>query len=156
AANSALQDEVSRRADSEQEALEQQTATSEVLRVISSSPGELQPVFRTILENAVRLCEAKVGVLFLNEDGTFHPAVTLELVPEFGEFLSNRGPFKPGPNTTNGRLLRTKEVIHWDAGHEDSMVVKLSRARTTLGVPMLKDDGLIGSIVIFRQEVRPF
>src|SRR5882672_180691 len=156
AANQALRDEVSRRAGTEKEALEQQTATSEVLRIISSSPGELQPVFRAMLENAVRICEAKVGVLFLHERGIFNPAVTLDVLPEFGEFLSNRGPFRPGPSTTNGRLLRTKEVVHWDAGAETSMVVKLSAARTTLGVPMLKDDALIGSIVIFRQEVRPF
>jgi len=156
AANQTLRDEVARRAGTEKEALEQQTATSEVLRIISSSPGELQPVFRAMLENAVRICEAKVGVLFLHEHGIFNPAVTLEVLPEFGEFLSKRGPFRPGPNTTNGRLLRTKEVVHWDAGAETSMVVKLSAARTTLGVPMLKDDVLIGSIVIFRQEVRPF
>src|SRR6266851_5683183 len=156
AANQALRDEVSRRAGTEKEALEQQAATSEVLQVISSSPGELQPVFRAMLENAVRICEAKVGVLFLNEHGVFNPAVTLGLVPEFGEFLSQRGRFQPGPNTTNGRLLQTKEVVHWDAGAETSMVVKLSGARTTLGVPMLKDDVLIGSIVIYRQEVRPF
>jgi integral membrane sensor domain MASE1 len=156
AANQALRDEVARRADTEKEALEQQAATSEILRVISSSPGELQPVFRAMLENAVRICEAKVGVLFLNEHGMFNPAVTLGLVPEFGEFLGQRGRFQPGPNTTNGRLLRTKEVVHWDAGVENSTVVKLSGARTTLGVPMLKDDVLIGSIVIFRQEVRPF
>src|SRR5262245_39531026 len=156
AANQALRDEVARRAVTEKEALEQQTATSEVLRIISSSPGELQPVFWAMLDNAVRICEAKFGVLFLHQDGMFTPAVTLGLVPEFGEFLSKRGPFRPGPNTTNGRLMRTKEVTHWDAGAETSMVVKLSGARTTAGWPMLKDDVLIGSIVMFRQEVRPF
>jgi integral membrane sensor domain MASE1 len=74
AANQALRDEVSRRAGTEKEALEQQTAASEVLRVISSSPGELQPVFQAMLENALRICEAKFAVLFLNEDGTFNPA----------------------------------------------------------------------------------
>jgi signal transduction histidine kinase/integral membrane sensor domain MASE1/CheY-like chemotaxis protein len=156
AANQALRDEVARRAGTEKEALEQQTATSEVLRVISSSPGELQPVFQAMLENAVRICEAKEGALFLHEDGIFNAAATLGLLPAFGEFLSKRGPFRPDPDSTNGRLLRTKQVIHWDAGAETSMVVKLSGARTTLGVPMLKDDVLIGSIVIFRQEVRPF
>ena len=158
AANQALRDEVSRRVGTEKEALEQQTATSEVLRVISSSPGELQPVFRAMLENAVKICEAKEGVLFLHEHGIFNPAVTLGLLPAFGEFLSKRGPFRPGPNTTNGRLLRTKQVSHTDAGAETvpDIVVKLSGAHTTLGVPMLKDDVLIGSIVIFRQEVRPF
>jgi signal transduction histidine kinase/integral membrane sensor domain MASE1/CheY-like chemotaxis protein len=156
AVNRALRDEVARRADTEKEALEQQAATSEVLRVISSSPGELQPVFQALLENAVRICEAKEGALFLHEHGIFNPAATLGLLPAFGEFLRQRGRFQPGPNSTNGRLLRTKEVVHWDAGVEDSTVVRLSGARTTLGVPMLKDDVLIGSILIFRQEARPF
>jgi signal transduction histidine kinase/integral membrane sensor domain MASE1/CheY-like chemotaxis protein len=158
AANQALREEVSRRTGSEKEALEQQTATSEVLRIIASSPGELQPVFRAMLENAVRICEAKEGVLFLHEDGMFKPMVTLGILPAFGEFLSKRGPFRPGPDSTNGRLLRTKQMSHTDAGTQTvpDMVVKLSGARTTLGVPMLKDDVLIGSIIIFRQEVRPF
>ena len=162
AANQALRDEVSRRAGSEKEALEQQTATSEVLRIISSSPGELQPVFHTIMENAVRICEAKLGFLFLNEHGLFDvKATTLGVPPAFNEFLGKRGPFRPPPNSINGHLLKTKEVAQWDVGAENSgtantMVVKLSRARTTLGVPMLKDDVLIGSIVIYRQEVRPF
>ena len=158
AANQALRDEVSRRAGTEKEALEQQMATSDVLRVISSSPGELQPVFQAMLENAVRICEAKEGALFLHEHGIFNPTATLGLLPAFSEFLSKRGPFRPGPDTTNDRLLRTKQVSHTDAGAQTDpdMVVKLSGARTTLGVPMLKDDVLIGSIVIFRQEVRPF
>jgi len=157
-ANQALLDEVAQRAGAEKEALEQQTATSEVLRIISSSPGELQPVFRAMLENAVRICEAREGVLFLNENGIFTPMVTLGLLPAFSEFLTNRGPFRPGPNTTNGRLLRTKQLSQADAAADGlpDMVARLSGARTTLGVPMLKDDVLIGSIVIFRQEVRPF
>jgi signal transduction histidine kinase/integral membrane sensor domain MASE1/CheY-like chemotaxis protein len=155
-ANLALRDEVLRRADTEREALEQYTATSGVLRVIASSPGELQPVFQAIVENAVRLCDAKVGILFLHENGMFTATATLGLLPAFDEFLSKRGPFRPGPNTTNGHLLQNKQVSHWDAGVVDSTLVKVSGARTTLGVPMLKDDALIGSIVIFRQEVRPF
>src|SRR5262249_10517443 len=119
---------------------------------------ELQPVFQAMLENAVRICEAKEGALFLHEHGIFNPMATLGLLPAFGDFLSKRGPFRPGPDTTNGRLLRTKQVSHTDAGAQTvpDTVAKLSAARTTLGVPMLKDDVLIGSIVIFRQEVRPF
>jgi signal transduction histidine kinase/integral membrane sensor domain MASE1/CheY-like chemotaxis protein len=155
-ANQALRDEISRRAGAEKEAFEQQTATSEVLRVIASSPGELQPVFRSMLESAVRICEAKVGILFLQEDGIFTPTATLDLLPEFDEFLRKRGPFRPGPNTVNGHLWRTKQVTHWDVGDIDSTLVKISGARTTLGVPILKEDVLIGSIVIFRQEGRPF
>lgn len=158
AANQALRDEVSQRTSTEKEALEQQTATSEVLRIISSSPGELQPVFQAILENAIRICEAKDGVLFLHDDGIFAPAAILGVAPQFLNFLSERGSFRAGPDTTNDRILRTKQVSHSDAGAEAviSMVTKLSGARTTLGVPMLKDDVLIGSIVIYRQEVRPF
>jgi signal transduction histidine kinase/ActR/RegA family two-component response regulator len=156
AANQALREEISRRAGTEKEALEQQTAASEVLRVIASSPGELQPVFRSMLESAVRICEAKVGMLFLHEDGIFTPTATLDLLPEFDEFLRKRGPFRPGPNTVNGHLWRTKQVTHWDVGAIDSKLVKISGARTTLGVPILKDDVLVGSIVIFRQEARPF
>jgi signal transduction histidine kinase/CheY-like chemotaxis protein/HAMP domain-containing protein len=154
--NQALREEVSRRADTEREASEQHTATSEALRVIASSPGELQPVFQAMLERAVRMCEAKAGVLFLHENGMFNAAATLGLVPAFSEFLSKRGPFRPEPNSTNGHLLRTRQVSHWDAGAVTCATVDLSGARTTLGVPMLKDDLLIGSIVIFRQEVRPF
>jgi signal transduction histidine kinase/integral membrane sensor domain MASE1/CheY-like chemotaxis protein len=155
-ANQALRDEVSRRAGAEKEALEQQTAASEVLRVMASSPGELQPVFRSMLESAVRICEAKVGILFLQEDGIFTPTATLDLLPAFDEFLRKRGPFRPGANTVNGHLWRTKQVTHWDVGGIDSTLVKISGARTTLGVPILKDNELIGSIVIFRQEARPF
>src|SRR5262249_23516344 len=109
-----------------------------------------------MLENAVRICEAKFGTLFLHDHGTFNPAAMLGLAPTFSEFLIKRGPFRPDPDTTNGHLLRTKQVIHWDAGTNTSVVVELSGARTTLGVPMLKGDALIGTIVIFRQEVRPF
>jgi signal transduction histidine kinase len=138
------------------EAREEQTATSEVLRIISSSPGELQPVFEAMLKHAVRICEARFGVLFLNKDGTFNPTAMSSVPPDFKAFLSERGSFLPGPSTTNGRLLRTKQVVHWDAGVETRTVVDLSRARTTLGVPMLKDDVLIGTVIIFRQEVRPF
>jgi signal transduction histidine kinase/CheY-like chemotaxis protein len=136
--------------------LEQQTATADVLRIISGSPGELQPVFQAIVENAVRMCDAKVGILFLNDNGIFDSAAMLGLEPAFHEFLVKRGPFRPGPNTVNGHVLQTKQVSHWDVGEIDSTLVKLSGARTTLGVPMLKDDVLIGSIVIFRHEHRPF
>src|SRR5260370_25162741 len=103
-------------------------------------------------ENAVRICEAKEGVLFLHEDGMFKPMVTLGILPAFGEFLSKRGPFRPGPDSTNGRLLRTKQVSHSDAGAQTvpDMVVKLSVARTTLGRPILKAAVLNGSIIIFQ------
>jgi hypothetical protein len=105
------------------EVLDQQAATSEVLRAISSGSGELKPVFEAMLDNAVRICEATFGALFLNENGVFSPQATVGLSPVFSEFLSKRGPFRPRENTTNGYLLRTKKVSHWDAGTEDSAVV---------------------------------
>src|SRR5262249_42494486 len=77
------------------QALEQQMATSEVLRIIAGSRGELQPVFQAMLENAVRICEAKVGVLFLNRDGIFNAEVSLGLPLAFSEFISTRGSFRP-------------------------------------------------------------
>src|SRR5262249_6180609 len=81
------------------ETLEQQTATSEVLRVISSSPGELEPVFQAMLENATRICEAKFGVLYRFDGDTFHFAAEVGTPPELAEFVRRRGPFQPTPDT---------------------------------------------------------
>ena len=147
------------------ELLEQQTATSEVLRVISSSPGNLDPVFQTILVNAVRLCEAKFGVLPLCEDGGFRVRALHNVPPAFAEF-TRRGILRPGPDVPLGRAARTKQVYQCpDITKErfylerDPVAVagaELGGYRTVLAVPMLKQDALIGVIVIFRQEVRPF
>ena len=141
------------------EALEQQTATSEVLRVISSSPGELEPVFRAMLENAVRICEAKFGILFRHDGQAFELAAELDTPPEFAEFQSRRGPFQPIPGGHLDRILRTKHVSHTDDNAADAIVgvsASLGGARSAVGVPMIKDDVVIGVIFIYRQEVRPF
>jgi len=93
------------------EALEQQTATAEVLSVISSTPGELEPVFEAMLVNAVRICEAKFGTLYLREGDAFRAAALHNAPPAFVEFWQ-RGPHRPGPSTVLSRVLRTKQVVH--------------------------------------------
>jgi transcriptional regulator with GAF, ATPase, and Fis domain len=141
------------------EALEQQTATSEVLQVISSSPGELEPVFKVMLENAVELCQAKFGNLVLLEGDEFR-VVAMHGAPRAYEDLRRCSPTIP-PRTILGALMETAQVVHVaDLAAEerfaDSAIVKLASARTFLSVPMLKDGKLIGGIAIYRQEVRPF
>jgi two-component system, NtrC family, sensor kinase len=147
------------------EALEQQTATSEVLRVVSSSPGELEPVFQAMLVNATRLCEAKFGLLWRIEDGAARPVASLGLPQAFSEFMQG-GPYTPSEHAPLTRAARTKQVVHvHDFGVERAYIerdplavasVELAEVRTLLVVPMLKEDELIGVFAIFRQEVRPF
>ena len=147
------------------ESLQQQTATADVLKVISSSPGQLEPVFQAMLENAVRICEASFGVLFRNEDGAMRAAAMVGVPPAFAEFWQ-RGPQRPGPRTAFGRVSETKQTIHIaDVKAEPAYVdgepvfvaaVNLGNFRTLLNVPMLKENELIGVLAIYRQEVRPF
>src|SRR5262249_54025083 len=109
--NVRLFDEVQARSRELSESLEQQTATSEVLSVISSSPGELEPVFKAMLENAVRICEAKFGVLY-RYDGAFHVAAALGVPPAYADYLRQRGSFQPTAGAPLDRLLQTKELVH--------------------------------------------
>ncbi|MGH9579078.1 MAG: GAF domain-containing protein, partial [Terriglobales bacterium] len=141
------------------EALERQTATSEVLKVISSSPGDLEPVFQTMLENAVRICEAKFGTMFRYDGKAFHRAAGVGTPPALVEFQRQRGPFPPNPGSRLHDLVQTKQVGHTvdaaaDAGPGAS--ANFGGARSQVHVPMLKDDELVGVIIIYRQEVRPF
>jgi two-component system, NtrC family, sensor kinase len=142
------------------ESLQQQTATSEVLGVISSSPGELEPVFQAMLENATRICEAKFGTLFRFDGNMFHVAAQVGTPLELAEFQRRRGSFQPGPGTPFlDRVMRTKQVSHTADEAAEAVSgpsAKLGGARSLVGVPMLKDDELIGAILIYRQEVRPF
>jgi GAF domain-containing protein/HAMP domain-containing protein len=141
------------------ESLEQQTATADVLRVISSSPGELEPVFQTMLEKAVRICDAKFGSLFRIDNDAFNPVARFGTPPALAEFLQQRGSFQPPAGTALGRLLQTKDVIRTadDAAESvPSAAAKLGGARSHIAVPMLKESLLIGAITIYRQEVRPF
>jgi two-component system, NtrC family, sensor kinase len=141
------------------ESLQQQTATSEVLRVISTSPGELEPVFRAILANATHICDARFGHLFRFDGKMLHPTAEAGTPPELSEFFRQRGPFQPTPGLLLDRVLRTKQVSHTtDDGAEavPSPPGRLAGARSVVSVPMLKDDVLIGIITVYRQEVRPF
>ena len=147
------------------DALEQQTATSEVLRVISSSPGELEPVFEAMLEKALHLCEANFGILNRFGGDTFRIQAALGLTSTYAEFLQ-RNPSTPDPRNTLGRMVQTKQPVHVaDLTLERAYlereptrvaVVEMGGARTLLAVPMLKEGEVIGAIVIFRKEVRPF
>ena len=141
------------------ESLQQQTATANVLKVISSSPGELTPVFQSMLENATRICEAKFGTLFRFDGDAYHLAGQFGTPPELAEFQRQRGPFQAPPGGHLEQITRTKKVRHTADEAADLLPGKaatLGGARSTVYVPMLKDDLLIGAIVIYRQEVRPF
>ncbi|HET8972135.1 MAG TPA: GAF domain-containing protein, partial [Pseudolabrys sp.] len=141
------------------ESLEQQTAASQVLQVISSSPSELEAVFQTILENATRICEAKFGVMYRFDDA-FHPAAMLNAPGPLAEFIRQRGPFLPPAGTPLDHLLQTKTLIHIAdvsaAAVHHSAPSRLGGARSFVAVPLLKENKLIGAIIIYRQEVRPF
>ena len=145
--------------------LEQQTATSEVLSVISSSPGELEPVFQAMLGSATRICEAKIGILWGFEDGAYRAISMLGITPKYADYL-NQGPIRPSPTVGLGRVASTKQTIHIvdtlaDQAYAERdpfrvATAEIGGARTLLNVPMLKDGELIGAIGIYRQEVRPF
>ena len=146
--------------------LEQQTATAEVLRVISGSPGDLAPVFNVMLNNAMRICEAKFATLALCEDDAFRIAAFGDLPSTLAE-ASRRNPIiRPPPTDPLGRVARTLQVVHvadirtepdYLAGFPPIVeLVEVGGVRTVLVVPMLKDDRLTGAILVYRQEVRPF
>ena len=147
------------------EALDQQTATAEVLGVINSSPGDLAPVFDALLEKALHLCDASFGVL-CNWDGAAYRVAALRDVPAaYAEFLT-AGPLRPGPGNGLSRLAAGERVVHvLDVAAEDiyrsgeslrRALVDLGRARTVLTVALLKDEALLGAFIIYREEVRSF
>ncbi len=157
--NTRLLNELRQRTTDLTESLEQQTATSEVLRVISSSPGDLEPVFQAMLVNATRICEAKFGEIFRFDGNAFYYAARVGTPPEFAEFQRQRGPFQPTVGGGMDRMMRTKQVVHATDNAAEAVptpAARLGGARSTVWVPMLKDDKLIGAFSIYRQEVRPF
>ena len=165
--NTRLLNELRQRTDDLSEALEQQTATSDVLKVISSSPGELEPVFNALLANATRICEATFGNLILR-DGPIFRFVAVHGPQTYTDFtLSNPVvDLRDNPGIPFDRLAKTNQVVHIpDLRTDQSYIEKNARivkladvagARTYLGVPMLKERELIGVIALYREEVRPF
>ena len=147
------------------EALEQQAATSEVLQVISGSPGNWQPVFETILAHATRICGAKFGMLNLYDGDSFRTVAFHNAPPQYVEARSGR-PFRAHPEGGLSYVERTRQVAHiedvrarrnyLDGDPAAVALADLGGARTLLIVPMLKEDELIGTIGIYRLEVRPF
>jgi signal transduction histidine kinase/CheY-like chemotaxis protein len=163
-----LEKKVEQRTHELSESLEQQTATSEVLGVISRSSGDLAPVFETILANATRICEAKFGTMFLYEEGAFRVVAHKDAPRAYLERWSSEPVLVVAghPSVPLSRLAETKEVQHVpNVALEQAYIdgdppfvglVDLAGARTLIAVPMLKESELIGAIAIFRQEVRPF
>jgi len=147
------------------QSLEQQTATSEVLQVISSSPGDLEPVFATMLENAVRICDAKFGNIYRWNGDALQLMASHNAPAAFAE-MRGRSPNLPGPQTPAGRMIATKTLVHVPdlaaypayAERDPWTVsgVELAGVRTLLVVPMLKEEELVGGFTIYRQEVHPF
>ena len=147
------------------ESLEQQTATSEILRVISSSPGELEPVFEAILAKATRICSAMFGVLFASEGDGFRTVAIHGAPTGYTEARRREPVVRPDRNTAVGRVAATKQPVQiadirvepaYTSDPKRFSLLNHAGARTILSVPMLKDDELVGQIVIYRQEVQPF
>jgi PAS domain S-box-containing protein len=161
-----LEKKVELRTQELSESLEQQTATSEVLSVISSSPGDLEPVFQAMLANAVRICEAKFGMLFLWEAEAFRTVVLHGVPPALAELRGREPVVRPTPGTALERVAATKQTVQIaDVQAEPSYqgdrarragIIGIAGARTLISVPMLKENALVGTISIYRQEVRPF
>ena len=148
------------------ESLQQQTATADVLKVISSSTGELQPVFEAVLENATRLCAAKFGNLYLVEGDAFRTTAMHNVPPAFAEVRMREPLVHPEPGSLLSRIVRSKKAVHVpDVTVEQAYIerqpryvtaVELGGFRSMLAVPMLRDGGLVGAVVIYRQEISTF
>ena len=147
------------------EALERQTATADILRVISGSPTDTQPVFEVILDRATKLCDAETGILFRYENGAYYAQATRIPNAEFAATFKE--PRRPGPGSKTGlgRLMREKRTVHipdllQDAAYAEGDPMRLQTlrggVRTWLGVPLLKEGELIGAILVYRSEPRAF
>jgi two-component system NtrC family sensor kinase len=153
------QAEIARLRREREEALLRETANSEILRLISKSPGDLELVFRAILEHATRICNANFGTLFRFDGENFYPVAQFNTPAALLEAQTRRGPFQPTPGTAIEHVMRTKQVSHSaDKAAEPvpGFFAEHGGARSQVAVPMLKDDLLIGVIVIYHQEVHPF
>jgi GAF domain-containing protein len=163
--NARLLNELRQRTTDLTEALGQQTATSEVLQVISSSPGDLQPVFATMLEKAVHICDATFGNIYRWDGDALQLTATHNTPPAYAEYRKH-SPFRADQDNAVARMITSKKVVHvFDAAANETYArrdptvvaaVELGRIRSSLVVPMLKEDELIGAFIVSRQEVRPF
>jgi len=148
------------------ESLEQQTATSEVLSAVSSSPGELAPVFDTILDNGLRLCDASMGHIYRFENSALHFAAIVGSPPEYEAFLRDRGAYRPAEDSPHARTMREKSPLQFPdirdlpvyaSGDPGAVAAAdLSGQRTLLCVPILGNENPLGLILMYRSEVRPF
>ena len=157
--NARLLNELRQRTADLTESLEQQTATSEVLKVISSSPGELEPVFEAMLQNSVRICEAGFGQMFLREGDSVRLVAAIGVPTALVEFDKRRGAFQPTSGGGLDQVMRTKQVAHiadLASEHASYPPAKLGGAWSYIAVPMLREGQLVGAIAVYRQEVRPF
>jgi signal transduction histidine kinase len=165
--NARLLNELRQRTNDLSESLEQQTATSEVLKIISSSPGELEPVFKAMLESATRLCEARYGTMWLREGDSFRAAsLHGPLPPAYIDLLRSGTLFRASPDTPTGRVAQTRQPVqvldlretrsYLDRDPVLVAAVEVAGIRTMFSVPMLKEDQLVGTISIYRQEMLPF
>ena len=156
-------DDLSQRTDDLSEALEQQTATSDVLQIISSSPGDLEPVFQAMLSNATRICEAPFGNLYLCEADAFRMVAAHHDSPAYVAARTRNPLLRPPPDAPPGRVASTKQVVQVAdirtlpfRDHPFVAAGVEAGYRTVLAIPLLKDDELIGAFTMLRQEVRAF
>jgi GAF domain-containing protein len=165
-----LRRQLAERTAERDEALEQQTATAEVLQVINSSPGDLGPVFDAVLGKALRLCEAAHGVIRTFDGQLFHEVARcdeteiVDHLRELGQRGRGSGPVRPGPDNPFGRLVQGEKVVHiadlvseperYDPVNRERTAV--TGARTWLAIALQKEDLLLGAIIAHRREVRPF
>jgi GAF domain-containing protein/nitrogen-specific signal transduction histidine kinase len=163
--NARLLDDLRQRTSDLQEALEQQTATAEVLQVINTSPGVLEPVFDTLLERAMRLCEAAFGSLYTYDGDRLHYGAQRGVPAEYAEFRTKHPPM-PQPGGSLARAIETRhshQVVDVMAGERyhsgnpnTRAMVELGGVRTILAVPLCREATVLGVITVYRQEVRPF
>jgi len=158
--NARLITELRQRTRDLQESLEYQTATSDVLKVISQSGGELEPVLDTLVETAARICQAESGFIFRLQDGLYHMVASFGIPAEYKDF-QERNPIAPGRGTLAGRTALERRAVHIEDAAADpeytrAEAVQLGNQRTMLGVPLVREDALIGVITLARSRVEPF
>ena len=156
-----LERQLAERTAERDEALQRETASTEVLQVINSSPGDLAPVFDAMLEKATALCEAAFGTLATYDGERFAPAAEYGVPIAFATFRSERGAFAPPPGSSLERVVNGENLVHIadataDPGQAAAPLVQLGRCRSLVCVALRKDNRLVGAITAYRQELRPF